>query len=331
MCLSVHLQGLYRNQGILVQMMAYCSAAHGDKKLHEQWRDALVKHCQYLATCEGLPTDARPKYYFGPPETLLIIETALTGIDRCMDNTLQHVILYLIMFYTAARPGSILKTRYYPEFYLRYKDIAIIRNSRASESDSTRFHVQVTLCAWKGGHGLQPWAQSFRISPPREDNYLLLDLGLLLIVLGLRRGVFQQYTDIESLLEGNEHILEWKHGLQDEPFLCGSSPRGLAVDYAKPMAYPGFRIFLKQLAEKAGLDPMYTTAYCFRRGTASTMNRVLGSEMTKNLLHHKQQSDVLHRHYASNAQQVDLTAMALYGEDDVLQGLSVQDAPALMR
>ncbi|OSC98547.1 hypothetical protein PYCCODRAFT_1471017 [Trametes coccinea BRFM310] len=313
---------------IYALMMAQCSAAQGDKRLHEQWRTALVKHCKYLATCEDLPTAGRPKYYFGPPETLLLIETALTGLDRCMDNTLQHIVLYLIMFYTAARPGSIMKTRHYSGFYLRYKDVAIVRTSTA---DATRFHVQITLCAWKGGHGLHPWSQSFRIAPVRGDNYLLLDLGLFLIVLGLRRGAFRRHADIQSLLQGSERVLEWKDGLQDEPFLCGSTPRGLGVDYTKPMAYPGFRLFLKQLAEKAGLDPMYTTAYCFRRGTASTMNRVLGSELTKNLLHHKQQSDVLHRHYASNAQQVDLTAMALYGEDEVLQGLSLQDAPALMR
>ncbi|KAL7281920.1 hypothetical protein ACG7TL_003387 [Trametes sanguinea] len=288
--------------------------------------DIYALHCQYLATVQDLPKNGRPKCHFGPPEALLLIETAITDNERSMDNNLQHIIAYLLMFYTAARPGSILRTQAYPNFYLRYKDIGIIRTS-----DPARFYIHITLCAWKGGHGLHPWSQSFRISPVRNENHLLLELAVIVIALGLRRGAFRDHTDLASLLKGKERTVQWKEELKDAPFLCAGMPRGLGVNAAKPLRYEGFRDFLRQLAAQAGLDPMFTTAYCFRRGTASTMNRVLGSELTKTLLHHKQASETLHKHYAGNAQQVDLTAASLYEEDTLIKGLSVLDAPAFMR
>ncbi|OSD00592.1 hypothetical protein PYCCODRAFT_1426415 [Trametes coccinea BRFM310] len=315
-------------------MRAYCPQAKGDRKIHQEWAAALLKdictklfllrgpnlqHCKFVAVAEDLSTLKRPKCYFGPPEILLLIETALMDAERCMENTLQHIITYLILFYTAARPSSIMVTRYYADFYMKYKGHDFSRTC-LSYGPVMRLGSTCKSPYVLGKEGMAS------IHGLRNENHVLLDLGLMVIALGLRRGAFRDYSDLESLLGGKERVLQWKEELKDSPFLCSSTPRGLGVDHAKPVAYPGFRSFLKKLAEKAGLDP-----YCFRRGTATTMNRVLGSELTKNLLRHKQQSDVLHQHYAGNAQQVDLTAMALYGEDLVLQGLSVMDAPALMR
>ncbi len=74
------------------------------------------------------------------------------------------------------------------------------------------------------------------------------------------------------------------------------------------------------------------TVYCCRRGTATTMNRVLSSEMTRNLLHHKAMSDVLDKHYAINTKQVDLTAVVLYDEAGApLHRMCEYEAPALLR
>ncbi len=73
------------------------------------------------------------------------------------------------------------------------------------------------------------------------------------------------------------------------------------------------------------------TAYGFRRGAATRMARDIGQELTKAMLHHKQNSNTLYEHYSLNATQVDLTASALYGEHVHASHLTRIDAPALLR
>lgn len=61
------------------------------------------------------------------------------------------------------------------------------------------------------------------------------------------------------------------------------------------------------------------------------MTRVLGGELTKAILHHKQHSETLQRSYAYNSTQQDLTSAILYDTVEQAVGRSKYDAPALYR
>ena len=75
----------------------------------------------------------------------------------------------------------------------------------------------------------------------------------------------------------------------------------------------------------------HMTSYCFRRGTATMMTRVLGPELTKAMLHHKQYTTTLFEHYSNNAAEVNTTATVLYGEHDTIVRQTMHDNLALLR
>ncbi|KAM5530096.1 hypothetical protein V8D89_016237 [Ganoderma adspersum] len=307
-------------------IVAYCVDARGDTVLHAEWSAALLQHARLLAENAGIPRDRRPKYYFGPAEVLLMVETALASSQSCIDNIVQHVALWTFMFYTAARPGSLVATDNYPESYLRFEDISITRTDARMA-----FNVEINIVAWKGGHGLETWSQSFRLSPVQSESHIMIDPGLLIVIIGLRRKAFQEYHDLDSLISGRDLLLHWKDDCLRQPVFCAATARGLSVDVGKPMRYHAFTDYLKTTCLNAGLGDQHMSAYCFRRGAATAMTRVLGGELTKAILHHKQNSETLQRSYAYNSSQQDMTSAILYDTTDLALGRSKYDAPALWR
>ena len=73
------------------------------------------------------------------------------------------------------------------------------------------------------------------------------------------------------------------------------------------------------------------SAYCFRRGSATALSRVFGSELAKSILHHDQFTDTIHKHYILPGAQSDLVAAITTGKADSLAHVSEFDAPALFR
>ncbi|KAH9856598.1 hypothetical protein C2E23DRAFT_856902 [Lenzites betulinus] len=175
-------------------------------------------HCNYLANVYALPKTIDNHKYFGKAELILLVETSIRN-TRCMDNTLQHIILWCMFFYTGGRPSSFLSTAHYKDFYIRFQDVHIVRTAPEC------FAVDLYIVAWKGGHGLNPW-----------------------------------------------RILAWSPNMMTQPLLCAAAPRGFTLTAKKdhPMTYTGHRVFLKGVAMEAGLSWDGVTAYCIRRGTATT-------------------------------------------------------------
>ncbi len=97
------------------------------------------QHARYVALTARLPLTSRTKYYFGEKELMLLTETALKPDNvRNMDNVsidiiysssksltslqnLQHIVLWTMMFYSAARPCSYIATRDYRDWFIRCK------------------------------------------------------------------------------------------------------------------------------------------------------------------------------------------------------------------
>lgn len=185
----------------------------------------------------------------------------------------------------------------------------------------------------------------------RQETHLLVDAALLVIAIGLRRGAFADYDTLDALLEGRDHHIVWKPEFVSRPFFAASGPRGGTLQFDCPLRYEAMRKFLakiiiacgiggesphrKNIANHFGSDARasvaYFTAYCFRRGFATMGNNVFGSEFTKTLMHHRQASDSLQKHYAGNVSQTDLVAAALYGEKGSVTNLNRFEAPALHR
>ena len=95
--------------------------------------------------------------------------------------------------------------------------------------------------------------QSFRLCPVQTESHLLIDPGLLMVIIGLRRGAFHDHGDLDSLLSGREIYLRWKDAWLKRPVFCAATPRGLSLDLIKPMRYQGFTDFLKTTCANAGL------------------------------------------------------------------------------
>ncbi|TBU56800.1 hypothetical protein BD310DRAFT_598683 [Dichomitus squalens] len=285
-----------------------------------------AQHCQYLRVTLNIPAAPKEdKLYYGKDEMLLLAETALANSIH-MNNTLQHIVLWTMIFYTAGRPGSYLSTAYYKDWYILYEDILLIR----SEEDPTTFGVDLRVRSWKGGHGAKQFTKHFRMSPVQTGEECLFDLALLIALLALRRGALRDHTTLDELLNGREREIRWKEDVRKDPFFARGASRGMSTDPKRPMHYENMRHFLLRVAQLAGLGKN-AKIYHFRRAGVTAMLRVLGSELTKMMVNHRQESSTLFQHYAFNDTQVDLTAMRLYGKQSEACGFTAQDAPAMLR
>ncbi|TBU23692.1 hypothetical protein BD311DRAFT_868607 [Dichomitus squalens] len=117
----------------------FCPHARANKVVRDDWFTQLDKHCQYLRVTLNIPAAPKEdKLYYSKDKMLLLAKTTLANSIH-MNNTLQHIVLWTMIFYTAGRPGSYLSTAYYKDWYILYKDIVLIH----SEEDPTTFRVDL--------------------------------------------------------------------------------------------------------------------------------------------------------------------------------------------
>ncbi|CCM06699.1 uncharacterized protein FIBRA_08987 [Fibroporia radiculosa] len=306
-------------------MVKYCDEAAGMRALHEMWRTKLREHIEYLGNSLNIPRTVKPKSYFSIPELVLLVETAIAE-SHCLDATLVHVFLWTIMQFTAARPGSLLSTAVYKTWFLRYRELRMVRTDIRGA-----FTAEPWLLGWKGGHGFDRWQQAYRLTPVKSESHLLCEPGLLMSAQGLRRQLFRDHNDVDSLIDGKEAVIAWKPEIEDLPVFAALRPRGRGINPDIPLSDDGARMFLRKICIAAGLGDNNMTPYCFRRGAANTLSRVVGSELSKSILHHRQHSATLYDRYIMSASEVDLIEAVAYGKHDHVLGLSPLDAPALWR
>ncbi|KDQ62661.1 hypothetical protein JAAARDRAFT_44935 [Jaapia argillacea MUCL 33604] len=134
-----------------------------------------------------------------------------------------------------------------------------------------KFMVQLTVKAWKGGHKQTWWQQVFTFMPIETETHFMLNLGLTLIVLGLRSGWFRDYNNLDNLLAGNDHIIQWKPEIADQPLFPGSSPDGWNLNLSTCLQYEAFATFLRKVCMASSLSSAENanTGYCFCRGATT--------------------------------------------------------------
>lgn len=91
----------------------------------------------------------------------------------------------------------------------------------------------------------------------RFASHYVIETALLVICLGLRRGAFRDYSDLDTLLAGKDRLLRWHDALLDTPFFHASTPRGTTMECDKAMSYEAFRLRLKATCQDAGLGGAY--------------------------------------------------------------------------
>jgi hypothetical protein len=141
---------------------------------------------------------------------------------------------------------------------------------------------------------------------PDEAGFELGSAPLTVIALGLRRGAFKNYSDLQSLIAGREHHIEWEDDVLDMPFFVAAGLRGLSVKHDTPMSSQGSREFLRRCAVESGLggkaaclkyalgsfSPLCAgtetgpTSYAFCRTAMTRMEVSAGNDLTKVFVHH---------------------------------------------
>ncbi len=93
---------------------------------------------------------------------------------------------------------------------------------------------------------------TFRITPVHEEQYLLGDVGVLIVAYALREGLFRDYKTLEELLAGDDVHIRFHDHVLDLPVFCASIPKGTGLDHNAPMRYPAQRAFMIKVCGAAG-------------------------------------------------------------------------------
>ncbi|KAK2034950.1 hypothetical protein LX32DRAFT_307459 [Colletotrichum zoysiae] len=154
----------------------------------------------------------------------------------------------------------------------------------------------------------------FRITSPQQQSNLALSAPHRLLVIGLRRGVFDAVATIDDVFETDRHHIKIKAEFLDKPVLLAGSERGLGlVDDRTPMSAVALSNWLKLRAERMGW-PGSVTFYSIRRQTAATYVNTLGVNYARILMCHDPDTRILERFYVDRASVTDVSAISL-GED----------------
>ncbi|KAJ7168345.1 hypothetical protein C8R43DRAFT_147961 [Mycena crocata] len=285
------------------------------------WRERLKQHLTYLVELHDVKDIRRTKQFYGIPELRLLVETLLSGrVLAKVTDCLQYILLFQVMTYGAFRPGSLLRTHFYPDDYSRYEHWEIWTTDVPGA-----FLVYLTVTSWKGGHTILRFRRRYAFSPTSEDRHLLVDVGVTLVSLGLRRQAFRDHTTYESVLKTPKARLFWKEDYMLLPIFT--------LKHGQPMTATRAGEILKSTGREACLpDIDNLILYSLRRGAINGMLQSWGMELTKLIVKHKQRSNAVAVNYSRETAQYDATATAMTGKrQQRIVASGVDDAPALYR
>ena len=87
----------------------------------------------------------------------------------------------------------------------------------------------------------------------QNECHLLLDFVMWVIVVGIRRGAFRDYDNIEELLNGDDTVIHWKPEFLEKPVLVAHDYRSKGLDYDKPLSFEhAFEVY-KGIVASSGL------------------------------------------------------------------------------
>ena len=195
-----------------------------------------------------------------------------------MHNAEQHHLARCIARFCALRPGSLGQPREdrhiaaaeladYPDF-LVWGDI---RLERLQGPGSFMLHLQIrnlkTNSLMNGEKATQNTKLNFRIRTPSLADNLLYSIPHRLLVIGLRRGVFDNVADLNDLIHGSQQNILIKPAFLNVAVFLRSSP-GVRTLTDQPMFAYSFTTYLSEHGQRIGYKDKITL-YSFRRRTLS--------------------------------------------------------------
>ncbi|RUO95804.1 hypothetical protein BC936DRAFT_143193, partial [Jimgerdemannia flammicorona] len=259
--------------------------------------DMISKQC-------NLTTVQPPKTYIGEPELHILIKTAHAQ-NRNWDHTFKHITIWLLMMFTAVRPGSLILSTSYQDAdrALKWSDINLIY--KGFDKLGPIFQATITFRTIKGGYkdGLQPL--SWTIHSVQDASKLDVCPIIMLIIWAFRCKVFKVFKTPDELFRSKYTNIEWTPDkLNSTVFLNNAGTSPLTVN-----SIDGF---LAIIAQKAGFaDPI--TSYAYRRSAADAITNSKGQAVAKQALYHELNSPKLHKHYTQRPD-IDIVGIMLGSE-----------------
>ncbi|TFK80684.1 hypothetical protein K466DRAFT_569491 [Polyporus arcularius HHB13444] len=159
---------------------------------------------------------------------------------------------------------------------------------------------------------------------------MIVDPGLLLIIIALRRGdMFADHSDLASLLAGNDVIIRFRPEVLKQPVFVIATGGGYGLDTDTAMPYQAFRAFFQKTCDRAGFSDTAKKPTLIQHSAASLRDHILGDTLTRGIMHHKKNTDTFGRHHSSAVAQTDVVSSISSHKKATIMGSTEFDAPQL--
>jgi len=264
----------------------------------------------------GAAKQTKEKTWLGLAELRQLLDYEMLN-NRCIENSEQHQVAWLIGRTTAVRPGTLCRIKDNRNEVLKWKHLEFTR-----EGDG-RFMVIINFVniAIKNSNDPEKSTRiSFkcRIKAPTAEN-MIFSIPHRLLVIALRRkavlGVDAEGIDaIDDVLSGDLYNIRICPDFMDQPVFLASKPRGLALnDEGAPLGVPNLSAYLNDRGEALGYIARISY-YSIRRRVATELAKKLGPDEARILIGHKPDTWTLEEYYLELGAIYDATAVA-FGEE----------------
>jgi hypothetical protein len=164
-------------------------------------------------------------------------------IADCLENSTDgdvgctFSVLLCMLLHSACRPSTLLPNAR-RAFFLQWEDIQLSPRRAPGRENSLGFDVFLRLRNFKG-HGLNSTTNNakvmnLQIRTVAEARNVLLDLGGLIVVLGLRLGIFGEGQTLDTLLK-RDGTFGCSPEYRKTPVFCATRAKGYGLDEHTPL------------------------------------------------------------------------------------------------
>ncbi|OCF74702.1 hypothetical protein I204_05083 [Kwoniella mangroviensis CBS 8886] len=272
--------------------------------LHGQ--TALKKHRETLVKMYNLKHHERRVTTLYPVDIRAMIELALESCEERWDMAVQTSCMLLTFMYLGARPGSVLKTKHYPNDYATWGDVKW-RPSRDTDGVIQGFDVFFTLKSFKGFHSLKNLRITFQVKTVKSPKNAILDFGTMILAHGLRQGVFGERTR-EDIMSSDLFEFKCDPEFNEVPIFLARRSRSALSE--SPLDGDAANSMVKDLMQRLGIisDKSHSdTLYALRRGYATNVGQNLSRSAAVFHMGQRANTTMFEEHYDQSHLQQDMT------------------------
>ncbi|KAF2002156.1 hypothetical protein P154DRAFT_574468 [Amniculicola lignicola CBS 123094] len=303
-----------------------CALVKDFHLIWQSWHEEVSRHIHMIAVHESLSTQSWKKVNLSDVELVIIFKFIMEQ-QHGVANYKQHWAAMLLVWLTAARPGTIVvgegyqkgaslgrpdKTRPVDET-LRWSDVDFIHMMGGIAVRITfRYNKGYRNPHQEGAPVSANVSRTFLFLPSRGER-LEFDLPIILFGIAYERGRFRR--TIEEILgtPPSEVFLEKVPDVNSQAVFVASNQAG-TLDPSQPMRLAALNPKLKQICASIGLLER-NTYYSLRRTAIIEVRRRHGTEAAKDLAFHKPSANSLFFYDNVGFGDVDMQQMRLGGPE----------------